>query len=161
MANLKESEAPQLKCANAPTDPTHAVRHNDPRLSDARAPLAHVHDAATEGVAGFMSAADKAKLNALPGTVYFLGPVATFNDLPTAGDPLNAVRMSASDGAFWRHVATTGTRAAQWQPPGTQSVTTMMIGSSARLSGIDGGLILEVQNTDGTWVEQERWVKDA
>lgn len=44
---------------------TQVVMGNDTRLSDARTPTSHSHDAATTSNAGFMSASDKTKLNGL------------------------------------------------------------------------------------------------
>lgn len=41
------------------------VKGDDTRLSDARIPTAHSHDAATTSAAGFMSTADKTKLNGI------------------------------------------------------------------------------------------------
>ena len=45
---------------------TQVVMGNDTRLSDARTPTSHSHDAATTSAAGFMSTSDKSKLNGLP-----------------------------------------------------------------------------------------------
>lgn len=140
------------------------VLGSDTRLDDARTPLSHVHDDATEDTAGFMSAADKTKLDELSGNLYWLPPVANVAALPLsttgfAGDPLGAIRVTADTGLNWRHTSLTGDVTVQWTAPSTQSATTVYIGNSARLVAISGGVKLEVKNSSGTWVEQVEWTE--
>jgi hypothetical protein len=64
------TNASRLLSGTVPVDrfPSSVIFTTDPRLSDARAPLSHDHSAATYDKSGFLSAADKYKLDQLAQT---------------------------------------------------------------------------------------------
>lgn len=104
--------------ASGDASSTQVVMGNDSRLTDARTPTAHSHDAATTSAAGFMSTADKTKLNgiasnATANTIFiktatlastdWTGASAPYSQMVSVSDILNTdtpfVDISVSDTA--------------------------------------------------------------
>lgn len=78
------------------------------------APGNHTHALATESQPGFMSAADKAKVDALSST-YWAEPVADPGDLPLNTDAVGTVRLVTSQNAIYACISQTGDLDEQWE----------------------------------------------
>ncbi len=92
-----------------------------PGLSDAltgKAAVVHAHDAATQELAGFMSAADKVKLDEISGNEHWRESVSVFSNLPVNTDPIGTVRLVRGEHIAYECVATVGQRAEQWKQMG-------------------------------------------
>ena len=74
----------------------------------------HTHPIATESVAGFLSAADKTKLDTLTST-YWRDPVATTSALPLNTDPVGTCRLVTGSNAVYRCISNVGLLADQWR----------------------------------------------
>jgi hypothetical protein len=83
---------------------------------DNKAAASHTHAVATSSVDGFMAAADKAKLDSLSATEFWLPPVATKADLPLNTDPVGAIRVvkGIGNGVPYRCIAQVGLVDDQW-----------------------------------------------
>jgi hypothetical protein len=91
-----------------------------------KASTGHTHGNATPAGAGFMSATDKTRLDALAEANLWLPAVAVREHLPLAGDPLNAMRLVMSEGMVYRHVLLSGFVADQWARVGVSRVAGML-----------------------------------
>ncbi|MFW9605927.1 MAG: hypothetical protein ACMV0I_05165, partial [Pseudomonas sp.] len=127
---------------------TQVVMGNDTRLSDARTPTAHVHSTATQSADGFMSSADKAKLDGVAANANnYVHPTSDGNQhVPATGTTNNGKVLKAGSTAgssAWGTVAygeltgtpTLGTAAAKDVPAtGNAATTQVVLGSDTRLS---------------------------
>lgn len=80
---------------------TQVVMGNDTRLSDARTPKSHSHDVATTSAAGFMSTADKTKLNDIASN-------ATANTIIDTTVILTTADWSGSSAPYTQSTSVTG-----------------------------------------------------
>lgn len=97
-----------------------------PQALAGKADANHTHAIATTAVAGFMSAADKAKLDSFisgggGGSLFWLDPVATRDDLPLNIGPVGSARLVQNEGKAYACIGVVGYLADQWQPIGRRS----------------------------------------
>lgn len=116
----------------------------------------HGHGAATTSAPGFMSAADKARLDGLSSAENWLPSVEARVNLPLAGDRLWAYRVVRAERRIYEHVQTTGSLSEQWLPLPTTQKRVFTIGNgSDDTFDIDHDLatpdvIVGVRETSGT-----------
>jgi hypothetical protein len=75
----------------------------------------HTHPDATESQPGFLSAADKEKLDTLTST-YWRDPVPDEGDLPLNTDPVGAIRLVTTEDTIYQCISQTGLLSDQWRP---------------------------------------------
>jgi len=100
---------------------------------DAKASTSHTHASATNVAAGFLSAADKSKLDSLSANEHWRESVATFDSLPINTDPIGTVRLVRDTGVPWRCISQTGFRADQWRITGSTKKFSATVGDGVAL----------------------------
>jgi hypothetical protein len=105
---------------------------------DSKSSTTHSHSAATSSAAGFMSATDKQRLDALGDNAAWRPSVATLNDLPLNVDPVGVCRMVRALGRVYRCVATVGFLSDQWKPASQKYSQNIGTGSATAITVLHG-----------------------
>ncbi len=83
---------------------------------DGKSSLGHTHADATGSTSGFLTAADKTKLDALSINTYWLAPVSTKSNLPLNTGPVGACCLAKDESRIYRCIAIVGFVDDQWAP---------------------------------------------
>jgi hypothetical protein len=111
---------------------------------DGKSDTTHTHAEATTVAAGFLSAADKVKLNSLSQNTYWLAPVATKADLPLNTGPVRACCLVADESRIYRCIATVGFVDDQWVSASTIAKRAFTIGDGV-------SAVIDIVHSLNTW----------
>lgn len=103
----------------------------------------HTHPDATESQPGFMSAADKEKLDTLTST-YWRDPVPDAGDLPLNTDPVGAIRLVTAENTIYECISQTGLLSDQWEPFATIAAIATV---AAAVAGMDNSILMSPLRT--------------
>jgi hypothetical protein len=103
----------------------------------------HTHPDATESQPGFLSAADKEKLDTLTST-YWRDPVPDAGELPLNTDPVGAIRLVTTEDTIYQCISQTGLLSNQWRPFATIAAIATV---AAAVGGTDNSSLMSPLRT--------------
>ncbi len=99
----------------------------------AKSDTGHTHAAATSSEAGFLSAADKTKLDTLSQNTYWLEPVLAKENLPLNSGPVGACCLVKGEARIYKCEATVGFVDDQWTPIGAATKSSGFLGDGVAM----------------------------